>query len=94
MMCELDLLEVFYWGLQNLSQIEIIISSLNSLYFLLNYSKNYQLTSDDTNLIAEKMKKNGILKQLEKLQYESNKEIYERSYILIDNFFTTIDEEF
>lgn len=93
-MCELDLLEVFYWGLQNLSQIEIIISSLNSLYFLLNYSKNYQLTSDDTNLIAEKMKKNGILKQLEKLQYESNKEIYERSYILIDNFFTTIDEEF
>lgn len=93
-MCELDLLEVFYWGLQNLSQIEIIISSLNSLYFLLNYSKNYQLTSDDTNLIAEKMKKNGILKQLEKLQYENNKEIYERSYILIDNFFTTIDEEF
>lgn len=92
-MSNLDIFEILYWGLQKKEEIEIVISSLNSLFLLLNHAKENSIMNNDLNIVAEKIMKNGILKQIEKLQYDDNEEIYQRSYILIDTFFATIEEE-
>lgn len=90
----LDLMEVCYWGLQKNEYSEIIISNLNSLFFLLSFGKNHlPLTINGTNMIAEKMIKNGILNLIDKYQSDTSKEVYERCIILLETFFTTVDED-
>ena len=93
-MFKLDLMEIFYWGLYNKEHSFLIVSSLNSLFFLLNFAKNHLSTTyNDSNIIAEQMIKNGILNLIDKLQLHSNKDVYERSLVIIETFFT-IEEEF
>ena len=92
-MFKLDLMEVFYWGLSNKENSSIIIPTLNSLFFLLNYAKNnLPPNSNDTNIVAVQMTKNGILGLIDNLQYNSNKDVYERCVVLLETFFTVEED--
>lgn len=88
-----DILEVFYWGLKNKDLPNIIIPSLDNLYFVLNFGKSHTSTSqDDTNIFAERIRQNGILRQVEDLQYVKNSEVYNRCVLLLESFFTLEDD--
>lgn len=89
----LDLLEVVYWGLKT-EQTNIIIPSLDIVYFLLNYAKNHlSIQNNEINVVAEKIRSNGILHLIEELQKQQSKDVYERSFAILDSFFTIIEEE-
>ena len=89
----LDLLEVVYWGLKT-EQTNIIIPTLDTVYFLLNYAKNHlSVQNNEINVVAEKIRSNGILNLIEELQKQQSKDVYDRSFAILDSFFTVIEEE-
>lgn len=93
-MFKLDLIDVFYWGLYDKELSNLIIPTLDSVYFHLNSMKNrLNLQNNEINIMAETMKKKGVLKLIEELQSQKSKDVYDRAYVILETFFTTFDEE-
>ena len=77
------LLNVFSSGMKSDIEKEIIIS-LEALFNLLVFGKKF--SKDGKNVIVNEMEKLGMNEVLEKLQYNRNEMIYEKSLYIIENF--------
>ena len=66
-------------------EIKEIAVCLEGLFCLLNFGK--QCSKDNYNAITYEIEKMGMLDIIENLQYNRNEFVYEKAYLLIENFF-------